>query len=212
MSTAQPPRKPASESPARPLHLVASEGDEDLRLVERIRQRDEAALGALYDRWSDRVYAVAFHLVGNRDDAEEVVEKSFSQVWAEADRYHGGRGSVEAWIILIARSRALDRLRLIRSRMKREERLDEKAAGELAGDGESPLQGAAAGERRTIVDRALARLPGDQQRVVRMTFFEGLTQREIAHELGVPLGTVKTRTRLAFPKLRALLSGLRESG
>lgn len=212
MSTAQPPRTPASESPGRPLHLVASEGDEDLRLVERIRQRDEAALGALYDRWSERVYAVAFHLVGNRDDAEEVVEKAFSQVWAEADRYHGGRGSVEAWIILIARSRALDRLRLIRSRLKREERLDDEAAGELVGDGDSPLQGAAAGERREIVDRALSRLPGDQQRVVRMTFFEGLTQREIAHELGVPLGTVKTRTRLAFPKLRALLSGLREPG
>jgi RNA polymerase sigma-70 factor (ECF subfamily) len=212
MSTTQPPRSPASESPARRLHLVASESDQDLRLVERIRERDQAALGALYDRWSERVYAVAFHLVGNRDDAEEVVEKSFSQVWAEADRYHVGRGSVEAWIILIARSRALDRLRLIKSRMRREERLDEKAAGQLADDGESPLQGAAAGERRDIVDRAVSRLPGDQQRVVRMTFFEGLTQREIAHELGVPLGTVKTRTRLAFPKLRALLSGLREPG
>jgi len=212
MSTVQPPHRPASESTARPLHLVASEGGEDLRLMERIRQRDEAAFAAVYDRWSDRVYAVAFHLVGNRDDAEEVVEKTFSQVWAEADRYHDGRGSVEAWIILMARSRALDRLRLLKSRMKREERLDERAAGELAGDGESPLQGADAGERRDIVDRAVSRLPGDQQRVVRMTFFEGLTQREIAHQLGVPLGTVKTRTRLAFPKLRALLSGLREPG
>ncbi|HEX8319129.1 RNA polymerase sigma factor [Longimicrobium sp.] len=78
----------------------------DLRLVERVQGRDEAALGELYDRWSDRVYAVALHLVGDRHHAEEVVEKAFSQVWTQADRYHTGWGSVEAWIILIARSHA----------------------------------------------------------------------------------------------------------
>jgi RNA polymerase sigma-70 factor (ECF subfamily) len=211
MSTAQPPRQPQNDRP-RALHAVVSQNDVDLRLVERIQRHDEAALGELYDRWSDRVYAVAFHLVGNRDDAEEVVEKAFSQIWAEADRYHDGRGSVEAWIILIARSRALDRLRLLKSRMRREERLDEKAADTIPIAADSPLQDAAAGETREIVDRALDRLPGDQQRVVRMSFFQGLTQREIAHELGLPLGTVKTRTRLAFPKLRALLAGLREPG
>ncbi|HEY0022227.1 MAG TPA: sigma factor [Longimicrobium sp.] len=78
----------------------------DQRLVERIQGREEAALAELYDRWSDRVYAVALHLVGDRDHAEEVVEKAFSQVWAQADRYHAGWGSVETWIILIARSHA----------------------------------------------------------------------------------------------------------
>lgn len=78
----------------------------DQRLVERVQGRDEAALGELYDRWSHRVYAVALHLVGDRPGAEEVVEKAFSQVWAQADRYHTGWGSVEAWIILIARGHA----------------------------------------------------------------------------------------------------------
>jgi len=74
--------------------------------MERVQGRDQAALGELYDRWSDRVYAVALHLAGDRDGAEEVVERAFSQIWAQADRYHTGWGSVEAWIILIARRHA----------------------------------------------------------------------------------------------------------
>ena len=208
MSTSHPPRRPHSGQSAVPQRDTAAAAD-DLRLLQRIRMRDEAALGDLYDRWADRVFAVALHLLGSRDDAEEVVEKVFTQVWAEADRYHDGRGSMEAWIILIARSRSLDRLRLLRTRMRREERMDDRSADITPATGDSPLQDADAGERREIIGRALERLPGDQQRVVRMTFFEGLTQREIAQELGVPLGTVKTRTRLAFPKLRALLAGLR---
>lgn len=189
-----------------------SANDEDVRLVERIRSRDQAALGSLYDGWAQRVYAVALHLLGSAPDAEEVVEKVFSQVWAEADRYHAGRGSVEAWIVLMARSRALDRLRLLKTRLRREEPLDDRRADGVTSPGHSPLQAAADGEQRDIIGRALDRLPADQQRVVHMTFYEGLTQSQIAERLGVPLGTVKTRTRLAFPKLRALLSGLRDGG
>lgn len=209
MSTSHPPRRPYSGQTAVPPRDTPAAAD-DLRLLERIRMHDEVALGELYDRWANRVFAVALHLLGSQDDAEEVVEKVFTQVWSEADRYHDGRGSVEAWIILIARSRSLDRLRLLKTRMRREERMDDRSADITPAMGDSPLQDADAGERRDLIGRALERLPGDQQRVVRMTFFEGLTQREIAQELGVPLGTVKTRTRLAFPKLRALLAGLRE--
>jgi RNA polymerase sigma-70 factor (ECF subfamily) len=104
MSAAQPLRQSARETA--PASLAAAGTDVDLRLVERVQGRDEAALGELYDRWSDRVYAVALHLVGDRDRAEDVVEKAFSQVWIEANRYHSGCGSVEAWIILIARGHA----------------------------------------------------------------------------------------------------------
>jgi len=109
---APPARHPARDTARAPVAAV-SEKDMDQRLVERVQRRDEAALGELYDRWSSRVYAVALHLVGDRDGAEEVVENAFSQVWAQADRYHDSWGSVEAWIILIVRSRARDRLRLL---------------------------------------------------------------------------------------------------
>jgi RNA polymerase sigma-70 factor (ECF subfamily) len=105
MGTASPARHPARDTARAPIADVA-ETDVDLRLVERVQGRDEAALGELYDRWSDRVYAVALHLVGERRRAEEVVEKAFAQVWAEAGRYHAGWGSVEAWVILIARRHA----------------------------------------------------------------------------------------------------------
>lgn len=101
----------------------------DQRLVERVQGRDEAALGELYDRWSDRVYAVALHLVGDRHGAEEVVEKAFSQVWTQANRYHTAWGSVEAWIILIARGHARNRLRLPKPRMPRDEGRDVVARG-----------------------------------------------------------------------------------
>jgi hypothetical protein len=105
IGAAPPARHPARDS-ARAPRAAGLENDVDQRLVERVQGRDEAALGELYDRWSDRVYAIALHLVGNRDRAEEVVERAFSQVWAEAGRYHTAWGSVEAWIILIARTHA----------------------------------------------------------------------------------------------------------
>ena len=105
MGAAHPARHPARDA-ARAARAAVSDTDVDLRLMERVQGRDEAALGALYDRWSDRVYAVALQLVGDRHHAEEVVEKAFTQVWIEANRYHTGWGSVEAWIILIARGHA----------------------------------------------------------------------------------------------------------
>jgi RNA polymerase sigma-70 factor (ECF subfamily) len=104
MGAAQPARHSARETAPAP--RAVPENDMDQRLVERVQGRDQAALGELYDRWSDRVYAVALHLVGDTHDAEAVVEKAFSQVWAEAGRYHAAWGSVEAWIILIARRHA----------------------------------------------------------------------------------------------------------
>jgi RNA polymerase sigma-70 factor (ECF subfamily) len=107
---AGPPARQAARDTARSPLAVVAETDVDLRLVKRVQGRDEGALGELYDRWSDRVYAVALHLVGDRHHAEEVVEKAFSQVWAQAGRYHTAWGSVEAWIILIARRHARDRL------------------------------------------------------------------------------------------------------
>jgi RNA polymerase sigma-70 factor (ECF subfamily) len=105
MGAARAPRHSARET-ALASGAAVSENDMDQRLVERVQGRDEAALGELYDRWSDRVYAVALHLAGDRQRAEEVVEKAFSQVWTEAGRYHTASGSVETWIILIARSHA----------------------------------------------------------------------------------------------------------
>jgi len=90
---------------------VRTQDDADLELVARIKCGDEQALGALYDRWLDKVYSIASHLAADPDDAEEVVERTFSQVWRDAHRYDRSRGSVGAWIIVIARSESLTRRR-----------------------------------------------------------------------------------------------------
>lgn len=190
--------------------LTPASQTEDLLLLRRVQRREEEALSALYDRWVDPVYAVAAHLVGALDEAEDVVEKTFSQVWSDADRYEDGRGSVGTWIILIARSRALDRLRSTQRRQKHHVSMTDTAMNATASDRPSPLQDASAGEQRGMVADALERLPNDQREVVRLTFFGGLTQREIADHLGLPLGTVKTRVRLAFAKLRGSLRALQE--
>jgi RNA polymerase sigma-70 factor (ECF subfamily) len=90
---------------------VGTQDDADLALVARIQSGDERALGALYDRWVDKVYSIASHLVADSDGAEEVVEQTFSHVWRDARQFDRSRGSVGAWIIVIARSESLTRRR-----------------------------------------------------------------------------------------------------
>jgi RNA polymerase sigma-70 factor (ECF subfamily) len=186
------------------------EHEKDTRLIARIQRRDEGALGELYDLWVDRVYSIALKVLGDHDEAEEVVEWTFTQVWRDASRYDPARGAVGAWIVVIARSYALTRVRALGRRARHDELRTAHLAMEGMVSAASPLQEMESGEHRQLVDHAVSRLPEEQQRVVRMTFFEGLSQNEIASQLGIPLGTVKTRIRLAFSKLRGLLADLRE--
>lgn len=188
------------------------DGEEESRLLlDRMRQGDETALGALYDLWSPRLYPLILHVVGTAEDAEEVLEETFWQAWRQADRYEGGRGRVGAWLATLARSRALDRARA--RRRVREEGWDELptlAAGDPEGDAPDPLHDAAAAEERGMVRGALLRLPAEQREALELAYYGGLSQTEIAERTGQPLGTVKTRMRLAMQKLRDSLTLLRE--
>jgi RNA polymerase sigma-70 factor (ECF subfamily) len=196
----------------RPEEGPTADPETDRLLVGRVVRGDEAALAALYDRWVDRVYSIAAHVLGASDQADDVVEKVFSQIWKDAARYDAERGSVAAWIVTIARSHALTMRRSETRRLRNDEIRGQFMLDEGTVTAASPLQELEAGDDRKAVDRAVSRLPDEQERVVRMTFFEGLTQAEIAERLGIPLGTVKTRVRLAFSKLRASLAGLRGGG
>lgn len=175
---------------------------------------DEQALGALYDRWVTRVHAVVFQLLGDADDAEDVTEEAFWQAWRQAGRYDAARGSPAAWLVAIARSRALDRLRARRRRLEIElpqpATASDTPAPELATGRPDPLAGAEAAERRDRVVAALSALPPEQCETIRLAYFGGLSQVEIAERMGQPLGTVKTRVRLALDKLRESLSMLRD--
>ncbi len=180
---------------------------EDRDLLRRMVAGDEQALGRFYDRWAPLVHSVAAQVVPDPNDAEEVVEETFWQVWRQADRYEGSRGAVSTWLIMIARSRALDRLR--RSKNSREDPWEAAADGdaaELHASGRDPLQNAESAERSDMVRAALHALPREQREAMELAYMAGLSQTEIAFRTGQPLGTVKTRARLALRKLRDTLS------
>jgi RNA polymerase sigma-70 factor (ECF subfamily) len=175
---------------------------------------DESALAALYDQWADRVHAVAFWILRDADEAEDVVEETFWQAWRTAERYDGRRGAGSTWLTMIARSRALDRLRA------RRRSSDWTAAPGTASallDEALPLgtevpDGPERAERSAAVSAALGALPSEQREAVELAFFGGLSHSEIAGRLAEPLGTVKTRIRLAMQKLRQRLAFLQEGG
>lgn len=177
----------------------------DRELMARAAAADERAMTELYDRYGTLVYTVAYRIVGQRADAEEVVVDAFTQAWREAARFEAERGSVAAWLTMIARSRALD---LVRARGRRERLAADAAAGPHADSGEpdAPASDLAEDdERRWVVKLALEGLSAPQRQAIELAFFEGLSQSEIAERLNEPLGTVKTRVRLGMQKLRESL-------
>ncbi len=185
----------------------------DEELVRRMERGDEAALGVFYDRWFPVVNGLVTRMVKTPDDVEDVVEETFWQAWRQANRFQPERGTVQTWLLTIARSRALDRLRA--SRRLREEPIDDTestaASGAFVESSSNPSLDAEHAERKQLVLAALAELPHEQRETLELGYFGGLSQTEIAERTGQPLGTIKTRMRLAMQKLRDRLAVLREN-
>jgi RNA polymerase sigma-70 factor (ECF subfamily) len=182
----------------------------DIELIRRMAGGDEQALGIFYDRWSALVHAVALRILRQRDDVEDVVEETFWQAWRQANRYLATRGSVQTWLLTIARSRALDRVRAVKR--LREEPLEGESGEALVqqvGEGDASTS-TESNERRVIVLAALSELPAEQREALELGYYNGLSQSEIAERTGQPLGTIKTRMRLAMQKLKGRLQILRE--
>jgi RNA polymerase sigma-70 factor (ECF subfamily) len=187
---------------------AASPASADGDLIAQVAGGDERAIATLYERYGGVLYAVAYRIVGQRADAEEVVIEAFAQAWREASRFASERGSVAGWLTMIARSRALD---TVRARSRRD-RLTASAAADRTGlspaMGEwqpDPARVVEHAERRAKVREALESLAPAQRQAIELAYFEGLSQSEIAERLQEPLGTVKTRVRLAMQKLRESL-------
>ena len=180
----------------------------DAAIVERMASGDESALGTLYDRWVDAVTALVVRIVRDEAEAEEVVEAVFWQAWQQAGRYTSDRGAPGAWLLAMARSKSLDRLRSMRRR-REEQPADESIFDNQPAIGD-PLSALTASERASRVVAALHELPDEQREVLELAYFEGLSQTEISERLSLPLGTVKTRARLALRKMRDRLESLRE--
>jgi len=183
---------------------------EDVALVRRMCDADETALGALYDRWMRSLYSLVFHLLKDANDAEDVVEETFWQAWRKASSYEPSRGAVSTWLLTIGRRRALDRLRAKGRRREQSLSGDSNVLADVPSPAPDPLQAVEGSERRRHLLTALNALPEEQRQVLDLGYFQGLSQTEIAEATGQPLGTVKTRMRLAMQKLREPLSMYRE--
>jgi RNA polymerase sigma-70 factor (ECF subfamily) len=173
----------------------------DIELLHAVVRSDEAALAALYDRYRLILFGLLVRILNSREEAEDVLQEVFLQVWRRAADFDEERGRPFTWLVTLARSRAIDRLRVLASR----QRLADSAAQEVAGEASDAVADTLHAEQREIVARALATLPEEQRRTLKLAYFEGLTQSEIATQLGTPLGTVKTRMRTGMMKLRELL-------
>jgi RNA polymerase sigma-70 factor (ECF subfamily) len=175
----------------------------DAVLMRRVAERQPEALAELYDRFSPTLMALASRILNGHADAEEVLQEVFLHVWNQPGRYDASRSSVSTWLVLIARSRAIDRLRSRRV-VERVHQAAGRSAAAVSEPYTSPVaaQNVFIQERHERVQREMAALPSEQRQVLEMAYFEGLSQSEIAARAGLPLGTVKTRTLLAMRKLR----------
>ena len=187
----------------------AGGSEETSALITRIAAGDRDAFSRFYDLLAPTAFGLIRRVLRDPEAAAEVLQDVFWQVWREAPRYDPKRGSPEAWLVMRAKTRAIDRLRSIRRRDRTfVAPVDESVAQSNDGPAENP---AVVAEDRGLVQTALAQLPEPQRRVIELAFFEGLTQSEIATRLGEPLGTVKTRARLGLERLRGALRGERVS-
>ncbi|HZL15198.1 MAG TPA: sigma-70 family RNA polymerase sigma factor [Verrucomicrobiae bacterium] len=174
---------------------------EEAALLVRIREQDERAIEALYERYSGPLYSLAYQVTGGDRFAQDVVQEVFVAVWKNAGRFDPARGSLSSWLFALARHKAIDLVR--REANVRRHTADVDLELEEAADDVD--QEAWRRVRRDAVRAAMAQLPEAQRVAVEMAFFGGLTHVEISEALGIPLGTAKTRIRTALLRLRDIL-------
>jgi RNA polymerase sigma-70 factor (ECF subfamily) len=168
-------------------------------LVAKVARGDHDALAALYDQLAPLVYGVALRVVRDRTQAEDVVQEAFIEIWRHAGRYDRRYASVRSWAATIARRRGIDR---VRSEQSHRNRLTHEATLGARAVDDSPAEVAIGRVEQARARRALASLSIDQRTVLELAYFGGLSQREIADHLQLPLGTVKTRVRDSLARLR----------
>ncbi len=176
---------------------------DDKELVQAVVEGDSEAIAELFDRYSGMLTALSLRILNDPADVEEILQETFLQVWNQAGRYDAKRSSVSTWLVLIARSRSIDRLRSRQVKLR-----TAAAARQENPDIHTSPKGVSnvlKQERRMRLQEEMAKLPEEQRQVLELAFYGGMTQSEIAEQTRIPLGTVKTRTLLAMKKLRKAL-------
>lgn len=177
----------------------------DPALLARVVKGDAQAFSQLYDQSSTLLYTMALRMLGNKEDANELLQEVYLEVWRKVSRYDVGRGTPLAWLVTLTRSRALDRIRARNARGQQKMTASLDGASQVPDRGPNPFDAQADQEIRMLVLGALAALPPAQQQALELAYYEGLSHAEIAAQLNQPLGTVKTRIKLGMSKLRESL-------
>jgi RNA polymerase sigma-70 factor (ECF subfamily) len=176
---------------------------DDAQLLSRLGTGDRQALEPLYDRYGAIVYGFAIRLLGRIEEAEEITQDVFWRLWKSPQAYDPSRGSLRTWLVVVTRSRCLDRLRAAPREVPAEPHVAEQFSS-----GHTPEVDAALAQRRRRVKDALRDLPAEQREAVSLCFFHGLSHRDVSERLGAPLGTVKSRIKMGMAKLKHRLAGL----
>ncbi len=187
------------------VYRLNDEGLEDLELLAKIGGQDREALSTLYDRYGRRVFALAVRILNDPVGSEEVTQDVFMSVWRRGATYTREKGKFTTWLFSIAHNRTIDELRK-RRRDRSRQNDDIEDHYDLKSSDISPADAAVAQSEYAKILAVMEDLPVEQKTVVELSYFKGLTQTEIAEKTGQPLGTVKTRMRLALKKLRKALS------
>ena len=182
---------------------MGAEEARDMHLMGRITAGDREAFAELYDRHAAVLLGFLVRMLRRRETAEEVLQEAFVKAWRQADRYRPERAAPRAWLLTMARSAAIDRIRSSQARARRES--DWTRAERGAPEAPVGTRRLETEEARGSVAAALETLPGEQRRCIELAFFEGLTHRQVAERLEEPLGTVKSRILLGMRKLRLVL-------
>jgi len=177
----------------------------DRELLERVARGDVAALRTIYEQHASRAITIAYRILRNREEAEDVVQETFLEVWRRSAQFDPGRGGAVAWVVTIARSRAIDRLRARNIAGRTIASAADETVGLLPVPPPSPVAETQRRRDERRIAAALGTLPAAQRRTIELAYFEGLSQSEIAVKTASPLGTVKMRVRLAMAKLAILL-------
>jgi len=179
----------------------------DVELLKAVARGDERALAQLYDNYRVILFGLLVRILNSREEAEDVLQEVFLQVWRRAKDFDETRGKPFTWLVTLARSRAIDRLRSLGAR----DRVAQASVREASEEVSDAANDTFRSEQRALVTSALSQLPEEQKRPLVLAYFDGLTQSEIATTLNAPLGTVKTRMRAGMMKLREVLAGQNES-
>lgn len=177
------------------------------QLLALVAKGDRRAFGRLYDHSAPLLFTLSMRMLGDRDEAEDLLQEVYAEVWRKSVRYDERRGSPMAWLVTLTRSRAIDRLR---SRASHgygvTDSIQDNQATDVEDRDPTPFDVRATAEIRGLVTKALGELPAPQRQALELAYYEGLSHTEIAERLQEPVGTVKTRIKLGMTKLRHALS------